>query len=123
MENKIDVAPCKGVKAKLGPYDVTFYFGMNSMRRLSEKFGTPQDALAIFQTFLDGKLTVESIDTLTFLYKVGTERYNPEITEKMIMDLDFGEYSSALHSMLAAFYDGMGVRLDVSEEDKNPPKA
>lgn len=126
MENKIDVAPCKGVKAKLGPYGVTFYFGMNSMRKLSERFGTPQNALDIFKVFLDGKLSVESIDTLTFLYKVGVERYNPEITEQMITDLDFSEYSLALMPMLEAFYDGMGVRVGEVEqptEDKNPQKA
>ncbi len=126
MENKIDVAPCKGVKAKLGPYDVTFYFGMGTMRKLSEKYGTPQDALDIFKVFLDGKLTVESIDTLTELYVFALEEYNPDITEEKILKLDFNDYSNAITHMLEAFYDAMGVRIgDIEQqpEDKNPPKA
>lgn len=126
MENKIDVAPCKGVKAKLGPYDVTFYFSMRSMCLLAEEYGTPDKALEKMKLFATGDMNVEPIKTLVFLFNVAVKTYNPEITEEMIWNLDTNDFANATNSMLEAFFDGMGVRIDSETkpaEDKNPQKA
>ena len=92
-------------------------FTVKTLAILAEKYGTINDALAIFSTMAGGQMGVKELIGLTDLVSAALSHGDETLTAEFIADtMDVDEIMKITPQIIEAFLKAMGVKNDTQKK-------